>query len=286
MKILVVGGGGFLGRKILERLAATENQLYALVLREPLSPVPDCQYILVADYSQDHGFIGLTFDVIINVAMKRPTKINPLSDDELEISNYRTPLEVIRNKSTKDTLVINTSTYIQNYEGKIGNTVEKYGASKELLSKSLRSDAELGQYKVVDLFLFTLYGPGDRENHLVPLLLSLIHQPARLELSEGNQLINFLYVDDAVDNIVNALLLNAPGYNPYCLWNDDYVTVKQLVSTIENVFKVDLPVEWGAKDYAGHEMFTPWERPFIQVPNMISRTTLEMGLCRTYKSMI
>jgi nucleoside-diphosphate-sugar epimerase len=284
MKILVIGGGGFLGRKILERLAMTENQLYALVLREPLSPVPNCEYILVADYPHDHGFTELTFDVIVNVAMKRSTRVNPLSDDELNISNYRTPLAVIRRKSTKDTLVINTSTYIQNYEGKIGNTVEKYGASKELLSKSLRFDAELGQYKVVDLFLFTLYGPGDRENHLVPLLLSSIDQRARLQLSEGNQLINLLYVDDAVDNIVNALSISAHGYNPYCLWNDDYVTVKQLVSTIEDVFKVEMKIEWGAKDYAGHEMFTLWARPFDPIPNMLSRTPLAEGLRRTYES--
>jgi nucleoside-diphosphate-sugar epimerase len=226
----------------------------------------------------------VAFDVIINVAMKRSTKINPISDYELNESNFHTPLEVIRRKSSKNTLVINTSTYIQNYEGKVGNTVEKYGASKELLSKSLRSDSELGQYKVIDLFLFTLYGPGDRESHLVPLLLSSIHQSARLELSEGNQLIHLMYIDDVVDNIVNALSISVHGYSPYCLWNNDYLTVKQLVSTIEDVFKVNIEVKWGAKDYAGHEMFTPWERPFDQIPNMLTRTPLVEGLRRTYES--
>ena len=105
-----------------------------------------------------------------------------------------------------------------------------------------------------------------------------------MELSEGDQLINLLYVDDAVENIVNALSISALGYNPYCLWNDDYVTVRQLVSMIEEVFKVDMEVEWGAKDYAGHEMFTLWDRPFDQIPNMLSRTPLAEGLRRTYES--
>lgn len=286
MKILVIGGGGFLGSKILERLVANENHLYALVLRQPLSPIQGCEYILLGDYSRNLELENVSFDVIINVAMKRSSKANPVSDHELNESNHRIPLEAIRRKSSKDTLVINTSTYIQNYEGKIGNTVEKYGASKELLSKSLRSDAELGKYRVVDLFLFTLYGPGDRDSHLIPLLLSSIQQSAQLELTAGDQLIHLLYVDDVVDNIVNALGMNTSGYNPYCLWNDDYVTVKQLVLMIRDIFKVDLPVHWGVKMYAGHEMFTPWDRPFVQMPNMLFRTTLEEGLRRTYMSII
>ena len=286
MKIVVIGGGGFLGRRILTRLVTTENQLYALVLREPLDPIPSCEYILMKDFYGNLGLDNVKFDVIINVAMKRSTKEQTLSDSELNDSNFRTPLEVFRRKSSKDTLVINTSTYIQNYSGEIGNTVEKYGASKELLSKSLKSDAEFGLYNVVDLFLFTLYGPGDRKSHLVPLLLSSIRHSSKLELSQGDQLIHLLYVDDAVDNIVETLAITSPGYNPYCLWNDDYVSVKQLVKKIEDVFKVDLCVEWGAKEYAGHEMFTPWERPFEKFPNTLARTSLEEGLIQTYKSII
>lgn len=286
MKILVIGGGGFLGRRILERLITNENHLCALVLREPQRPVPGCEYILMDDYLQDHSSGEVTFNVIINVAMKRSTKANFVSDYELNESNFHSPLEVIRKKSSKETLVINTSTYIQNYEGRIGNTIEAYGAAKELLSKSLRSDAELGEYKVVDLFLFTLYGPGDRENHLVPFLLTSMHQSSRLELSEGNQLMNLMYVDDAVDNILSALAMNVSGYNPYCLWSEEYVTVKELVSVIQNVFKTELLVEWGAKEYSGHEMFSPWHRPFKQLPNMLSHTTLEDGLRRTYASII
>lgn len=286
MKILVIGGGGFLGRRILERLITNENHLYALVLREPQRPVLGCEYILMDDYLQDHSSSEVTFNVIINVAMKRSTKANFVSDYELNEFNFHSPLEVIRKKSSKETLVINTSTYIQNYEGRIGNTVEAYGAAKELLSKSLRSDAEQGEYKVVDLFLFTLYGPGDRENHLVPFLLTSMHQSSRLELSEGNQLMNLMYVDDAVDNILSALAMSVSGYNPYCLWSEEYVTVKELVSVIQNVFKTELLVEWGAKEYSGHEMFSPWHRPFKQLPNMLSHTTLEDGLRRTYASII
>jgi nucleoside-diphosphate-sugar epimerase len=95
---------------------------------------------------------------------------------------------------------------------------------------------------------------------------------------------NLMYVDDAIDNILNVLAMNVSGYNPYCLWNEEYVTVKELVSVIQNVFNTELLVEWGAKEYSGHEMFSPWHRPFKQLPNMLSQTTLEDGLRRTYES--
>jgi nucleoside-diphosphate-sugar epimerase len=286
MKILVLGGGGFLGGKILKKLVSAENQLYSLVLRDPLLPVLECKYILMEDEWKNPQLDNVKFDVIVNVAMKRSTKDTFVSDAELNNSNCNFLLEVIRRRSTKETLVINTSTYIQNYSGKIGFTVEKYGASKELLSKSLRSDAASNSYKVIDLFLFTLYGPGDRMSHLVPLLLNSLHQDTELELSEGNQLMNLLYIDDAVANIQRALTMKVTGYNPFCLWDENYITVKDLVLLIERTFRIELRVKWGARQYAGHEMFVPWKRPFDQMPNMLTPTSLENGLLQTYKTMI
>jgi nucleoside-diphosphate-sugar epimerase len=209
----------------------------------------------------------------------------PVPDDDLWQLNYEIPINIIRRYSNQKTLVINTSTYIQNYKGIKGQTVETYGATKELLSSALKSDADEGLYRVLDLYLFTLYGPGDRETHLVPLLLSAIKNKTVVSLSEGKQLLNLLYAQDAVDSIVGAITSSKKGYSAYHLWEPVYFTVRDLVLAIDQALETKLQVEWGAVPYSGHEMFEPWAIPIEKYPNLTSKISLADGIKLTFESM-
>jgi len=285
MKILVLGGSGFLGKKLIDKIGQQSIELHTAVRNVPLSIQRNCNYVLIEDLEKGSSSIPLEFDVIINVAMKRSSKRLPVPDDDLRQLNYEIPLNIIRRYSNQNTLVINTSTYIQNYKGIKGQTVETYGATKELLSSALKSDADEGLYRVLDLYLFTLYGPGDRETHLVPLLLSAIKSKTVVSLSEGKQLLNLLYAQDAVDSIVGAITSSKKGYSAYHLWEPVYFTVRDLVLAIDQALETKLQVEWGAVPYGGHEMFEPWAIPIEKYPNLISKTSLADGIKLTFESM-
>ena len=92
MKVLVIGGNGFLGRKLLERLGGMEVEVYSAVRRFSEIRVENCRYILVDE------IIGLQiqdlpeFDVIINVAMKRSSRVLNISDEILSHLNFSIPL--------------------------------------------------------------------------------------------------------------------------------------------------------------------------------------------------
>jgi len=285
MKILVLGGSGFLGKKLIDNLSQQPIELFAAVRNIPSTSNQNCTYVLVDDLGKDSSLGPLVFDVIINVAMKRSSRHLPVSDEVIRELNYEIPLRIIRSYSNQSTLVINTSTYIQNYKGVKGQTIETYGATKELLSTALKSDADTGLYRVLDLYLFTLYGPGDRDTHLIPLLLSAIRKRTVVSLSEGNQLMNLLYAQDAVDSIVGAIINSNKGYSAYHLWEPVYFTVRELVQTIEQALDTTLKVEWGAVPYGGHEMFEPWAIPIEKFPNLISKTSLSHGIKVTFESM-
>jgi nucleoside-diphosphate-sugar epimerase len=278
MKILVLGGSGFLGKKLIDKIGQQSIELHSAVRNVPLSIQRNCNYILIEDLEKGSSSIPLEFDVIINVAMKRSSKRLPVADEVLRQLNYEIPLNIIREYSNESTLVINTSTYIQNYNGIKGKTVETYGATKELLSTALESDAVRGIYRVLDLYLFTVYGPGDRETHLVPLLLSSTKDKSLVSLSEGNQLINLVYVDDVVNSIFSSINRIESGYSPYHLWETNYFTVRDLALTIERTFDLKLNINWGAVPYGGHEMFAPWPTPFPFYPTFIPEVGLEEGL--------
>jgi nucleoside-diphosphate-sugar epimerase len=251
------------------------NQYHAQVER--------CHYVLVDQIINMRHRDLPKFDVIINVAMKRSSRAVPISDEIVQQLNFVIPLEIIRKTALDSTLLINTSTYIQNFQGVKGKTVESYGASKQLLTEAIEQDALKGLYGVVDLFLFTLYGPNDRPAHLVPLILSALKSDSALALTSGDQLLNLLYLEDAVDSIMKAANGLYSGYNPYHLWKPEYLTVKELVVAMEELVGKKLQAKWGSISYSGHEMFEPWAIPFQQFPAMISSTTLPEGLSKALR---
>jgi nucleoside-diphosphate-sugar epimerase len=278
MKVLVVGGNGFLGKKLIESLVRMNVETASIVRSTSNAQVEGCHYVLVDQIINMRHRDLPKFDVIINVAMKRSSRALPVSDQIVEQLNFKIPLEIIRRTSLDSTLLINTSTYIQNFQGVKGKTVESYGASKQLLTEAIEQDALKGHYGVVDLFLFTLYGPNDRPTHLIPLILSALKSDSALALTDGDQLLNLLYLEDAVDSIIKAAVGFHTGYNPYHLWKPEYLTVKELVVIMEELVGKKLQAKWGSISYSGHEMFEPWAIPFHQFPAMTADTTLPEGL--------
>ena len=278
MKVLVVGGNGFLGKRLIESLIRMNVETSSIVRSTSNAQVERCHYVLVDQIINMRHQDLPKFNVIINVAMKRSSRTLPVSDQMVEQLNFKIPLEIIRRTALDSTLLINTSTYIQNFQGIRGETVESYGASKQLLTEAIEQDALKGFYHVIDLFLFTLFGPNDRPTHLIPSIFSALKNNSVLALTGGDQLLNLLYLEDAVDSITNAVNHFHPGYNPYHLWQPKYLTVKELVVTMEELVGKKLQAKWGSISYSGHEMFEPWAIPFQQFPAMKSDTTLLEGL--------
>jgi nucleoside-diphosphate-sugar epimerase len=278
MKVLVIGGHGFLGRRLIESLIKMNVETTSIVRSISSAQVKRCHFILVDEIINMRSNELPKYDVIVNVAMKRSSRALPIPNETIQQLNFVIPLEIIRRTALESTLLVNTSTYIQNFQGVRGNTVESYGYSKQLLTEGIEQDALKGYYNVVDLFLFTLYGPNDRPTHLIPLILSALKRDSALELTGGDQMINLLYLEDAVGSILNAVNNFYPGYNPYHLWHPKYLTVKELVVAMEELAGKKLQAKWGSISYSGHEMFEPWPVPFQLFPRMLSGTSLLEGL--------
>jgi nucleoside-diphosphate-sugar epimerase len=176
-------------------------------------------------------------------------------------------------------LILNTSTYIQNFMGIEGHTVDTYGAAKQMLTQFLMEKSKVYGFRSLDLFLLTIYGIGDRPNHLVPSLISAARAKEGISLSEGNQLMNLMHINDIVNNFTNAIhTTNEFSYRRHFVWQEDYITVRALVGYIESVAKIKIDCLWGKRPYAGHEMFEPWNIPMTQIPQFESRVNLHQGL--------
>jgi len=279
LRIAILGALGFLGRELSQNLARQGHDVTGFVLHQP--PVQPENFLcrpisllIGREVSPQDDF-----DVVINLAARRSTKSNPLSEAMVREFTFDIPKDFILRASGAGTLVLNASTYIQNFNGIDGSTVDTYGAAKQDLTRFLVEESEIRGFRTLDLFLFTIYGIGDRPNHLVPSLVSAAKKGEGISLSPGHQLMNLIHVDDVVRNFTNALATKEQfSYRRHFVWQEDYFTVRSLVSSIESIAGVSIDCLWGERPYAGHEMFEPWSIPMSQLPSFESRISLEHGL--------
>ena len=93
---------------------------------------------------------------------------------------------------------------------------------------------------------FLIYGPGQKENRLVPYVIKNALKDNTFKISSGNQLRDFLYIKDAVDAIfaalknksINGQIINIGSGNP--------TKVRYVVETIVKIIGTGKPL-FGSK---------------------------------------
>ena len=278
MRISILGAAGFLGQNLAHRLVSEGHHVTGYVLN-PSNADLGFESKSILSFLNSAPTSTLHFDVTINLAARRSTRNQPLTEVEVHKYTYEIPRQFIMRTARAQTIVLNASTYIQNFEGVDAKTVDSYGAAKQQLSQFLAEESETYGFRTLDLYLFTIYGQGDRQTHLVPSLISAAKKGEGISLSPGNQLMNLIYIDDVVRNFSTALSTTDQFcYRRHFMWNEEYISVRDLVESIESVGGVEIDCLWGERPYAGHEMFEPWHIPMTQIPGFEARVTLQKGL--------
>jgi nucleoside-diphosphate-sugar epimerase len=283
MRIVIIGALGFVGKHLGQTLAAQGHEVIGVTTQNQsnLEQLFVC-YDVAAFYANSKKYQN-TFDVVVNLAARRSSKLAPLSSETVFEYTFEIPKALIMFAAKQNALVLNVSTYIQNFRGINGETVDSYGAAKQEMSRFLSEYSRLHPINTVDLYLFTIYGQGDRPSHLVPSLVSAAATGNPINLSQGYQLMNLLNIEDLTVNISSILnWSNFDNYARFYMWDDNYLTVRELVKTLEYITQKEINCDWGARDYAGHEMFDPWPIPMERLPQFKVSVTLERGLTKLW----
>lgn len=157
---------------------------------------------------------------------------------------------------------INTGTYWQNYENKSYSPVNLYAATKEAFDKILQYYQEISPLKAITLKLFDTYGPDDPRPKLLSLLDKVGKSGSRLNMSNGEQLIDIVYIDD----VIRAYMLSArylleekENYcGTYAVTSEKPIMLRNLVRIYEETIGKNLNIRWGARPYRDREVMVPW----------------------------
>jgi UDP-glucose 4-epimerase len=260
MKILIIGGAGFLGANLVRRcLAEPDVQVTVMDSLDPhlrsttknLQEVWDRIHFARCDLRDEHLLSELVQnqDVIFNCAAQtsHPLSIQyPLLDADINCVGNLKLLEAIRLLNKKAVVVYtSSSTVIGKAEGAVVNEshgekpLEIYSANKGVAEKYYRIYHTVHDLKTVVLRFANLYGPfgkGYPEFGFVNYFIHLAWQNEEIKIfGSGDQTRNVLYVDDATEILWRAARDERLLGETYFATGDEHLSVKEIADTIVDV---------------------------------------------------
>jgi nucleoside-diphosphate-sugar epimerase len=79
-----------------------------------------------------------------------------------------------------------------------------YGAAKAATEIFGRELAATLDYPFITLRLFNMYGPGEAQYRLIPYLIKRLQKKGVVDLTSGEQVRDFLYIDDVISALIAA----------------------------------------------------------------------------------
>lgn len=268
--LLLIGGTGNLGSAIKTYFENRNYSVYCAV-REPNYE----QEILVSPFEPILLPKGVNVDLIINASNKY--YVNPEFNQALEMKDAILGLSKSISVSNFDCPIVYFSSYLQF----LPDEFQPWSTYTEMKSESSEIMFEYSRdrrSKVFEIVLYDNYG-GKRKNKFFDLALSAAITQKLLPATKGESVLNLTHITDIVSNL-EVLIRDSSsyiysGYNhTFSIYSSDTFSLRGLITYIENLLEVKVPIEWDAIPYRDKEVFKFYNaRPIL--PSFIQNISLK-----------
>jgi nucleoside-diphosphate-sugar epimerase len=232
-RTIVTGASGFVGRHLIERLQAERRPVTVLVRpgsRIPTTWARPTEVLPLETFDMarlkaafDVGPVDTVFHLAAYGVQARDRDVEAMTEINVDLF-----ARLARLAADAGAVLVSTGTNSEYAAGAATaldedaplDTTKLYGASKAAGALIARAITHAFQGKLRHLRLFNVYGPGEGAQRLLPALLTGIKSGRRIPLSAGDQVRDFVFVDDVVDALLaaerHALM---PGAAPVEVYN-------------------------------------------------------------------
>lgn len=232
LQILLTGATGFLGSRLVARMAAKPDAYRVTALKRTFSNTWRIAHLLdsirVENIEVNHlerTFDRQKFDVIVHCATDYGRK--KVSRSDIIESNLLLPLRLLELGMRNNVLAfLNTDTMLD-------KRVSDYTLSKRQFREWLQSLAS--DIKGLNMILEHFYGPGDDATKFVTAIVrSLVRGEPEIQLTKGEQRRDFIFIDDVADAFMRVLenVQTLPtGYSEYEVGSGRSISIRDMVET-------------------------------------------------------
>ena len=292
MKVLITGISGFLGTHLAALLRSQGHAVGGLLrpgsaLPLGLAGIP----VWPADESTD-GFAPALAefapDVVVHlaalyVAEHKPEDVVPLVRSNIEYGARL--LDAMRESGC--TAMVYAGTSWQHYRDEGYCPANLYAATKQAFSILAEYYLDASGLRLLELHLYDSYGEDDPRKKLINLLKLSADTADKLSMTEGEQRIHLVHVDDLSRGFAMACeqvrALPAGQRRIYRLPSQQAVSLRELVAAFNAASPVHpVNASWGERPYRQREVFQPWEAAEV-LPGWQPEISLAEGLRRLWK---
>lgn len=235
VRVLVLGGTGFIGRQVARQLglagaslhlaARTPDRIAGELARLGLRGIP-----LQADLTRPGAGAELIRSVRPSITFNLagygvdPAERDPLLAERINhtlVTELAEAAGTIRNSAWpgQDLVHAGSAAEYGAAAGPLGEDTPPeptsgYGRSKLAGTDAVARATGAGMVRGIPVRLFTVYGPGERSGRLLPALIAAARAGRDLPLTAGEQRRDFTYVEDVAEGLLRLGLVSAPAPGP------------------------------------------------------------------------
>lgn len=298
MSGLVTGGTGFLGSHLVRRLLSDGWDV--AVMARPSSDVRRIQHelgsirLLYADLLERDSLVQLAgldhIDVVFHLAAVGLHERTPRPAYEVVKTNVMGTLNALMVADESGIArVVHCGTGLEYGAGSLLSEsallrpASVYASSKAaawLLAESLCRERSI---ELVSVRPFTVYGPDDSEWSLVGSLVKAAIDGAELDLTEGRQRRDFVFVEDVVEALLAAATVPSLDGEVFNISTGCETSVRAAAELVLELADGEGGVAFGARPYRAHELWESSGDPSKARDRLqwSAATSLRDGLART-----
>ncbi len=283
MNVLITGATGFLGSHILRELVKGQpSEVTALVRNHAhCERIADLQDKITCVNAGQTDFAQLIesrqIDTIIHCATNYGR--SAASRPDIVDANLVLPLRLLdaAARVPHGVSFINTDTMLD-------KNVSAYSMSKKQFRDWLQAYADTGV--CINVALEHFFGPGDDPTKFTTSVVrALLRNDARIELTEGYQMRDFVYIDDVVSAflcIARFARDSAGGFYEFEIGRGEPITIRNFVALCRNICQNSTTeLAFGALPYRSNEvMHVEANTTKIRELGWVPRFDVEQGLRR------
>jgi nucleoside-diphosphate-sugar epimerase len=244
-KVLVVGGRGFIGRALSQRLIELGADVVSLALRDvegSLAP-KDAEQV-VADLRDPESLAvalyGRKFDYVFNAGGYIDHSHFLKGGREVIDAHYIGTLNLIREvywRGIKRYVHIGSSDEYGNRQAPQNEELREspiapYSAAKTGITHLIQAISKTEDFPGVVVRLFLVYGPGQDDRRFLPQIIKGCLEDRTFPTSFGGQLRDFCYIADVVDGLILAALKQESVGHVINIASGTPVSVKTVIEKI------------------------------------------------------
>lgn len=259
--VLVVGGGGFIGRALVSKLRSLGADVVSLVrTKRNQSECRSKVTTVVADIrdqkSLRSALNGKSFDYVFNLG------------GYIDHSPYNSGGRGVVDTHYVGILNLLDEVYVPSLRGfvQIGSSDEygnapapqnersreapiaPYSAAKVGATHLVQSLARTERFPGVVIRLFLVYGPGQDDERFLPQIIKACLRNEEFKTSAGKQLRDFCYVNDVVDALVRSALCQSAWGEVINVASGVPTTIRDVIEKVIGLVGGGKPL-WGAYPY-------------------------------------